>query len=158
MDKVFAKARAISHPKEKRGRVFEIDFLRGVAITLMVLLHFCYTFGYGPKDFYGTKIGQEPEWYVGLARFFRFVFCSITQSKGSAVIDWGDRALMNTHTNLHCLEVFWSGMFMFLAGVSCTLSKNNAKRGVQIFLVANLLSLVLEVMSIALYGARSGFH
>ena len=146
MSSVFAKTREISHPKEKGRRIFEIDFLRGIAITLMVLLHFCYTFGYGPKDFYGIKIGQEPDWYIGLARFFRFVFCSITQSKGSSLIDWGDKiAGMNAFTNLHSLEVFWSGMFMFLAGVSCTLSKSNMKRGVQIFLVANLLSMVLEL-------------
>ncbi len=147
MDKVLAPARAISHPKEKRGRIFEIDFLRGVAIILMVALHFCYTLGYGPKDFYGIGIGKEPEWYVPFARFCRFIFCSITQPKGSSVLDFWDKTLLNGYTNLHCLEIFWSGMFMFLAGLSCTLSKNNMKRGVQIFLVANMLSLVLELMS-----------
>ena len=147
MDKVLAPARAISHPKEKRGRIFEVDFLRGVAIFLMVLLHFCYTFGYGTKDFYGIQLGREPEWYISIARFCRFVFCSITQPKGSAVLDYSDKALMNFNTNLHCLEIFWSGMFMFLAGLSCTLSKNNIKRGVQIFLVANLLSMTLELIS-----------
>ena len=78
MDKVLAPARAFSHPKEKKGRIFEVDFLRGVAIVLMVILHFCYTFGYGPKDFYDINIGQEPEWYVPFARFCRFIFCSIT--------------------------------------------------------------------------------
>ena len=125
MDKVLAPARAISHPKEKRGRIFEIDFLRGVAIILMVALHFCYTLGYGPKDFYGIGIGKEPEWYVPFARFCRFIFCSITQPKGSSVLDFWDKTLLNGYTNLHCLEIFWSGMFMFLAGLSCTLSKNN---------------------------------
>lgn len=147
MDKVLAPARAISHPKEKRGRIFEVDFLRGVAIVLMVLLHFCYTFGYGPKDFYGIPLGREPEWYIPVARFCRFVFCSITQPLGSSVLDYSDKALMNFNTNLHCLEIFWSGMFMFLAGLSCTLSKNNIKRGVQIFVVANMLSMVLELLS-----------
>ena len=147
MDKVLAPARAISHPKEKRGRIFEVDFLRGVAIVLMVLLHFCYTFGYGPKDFYDIPLGREPEWYIPVARFCRFVFCSITQPLGSSVLDYSDKALMNFNTNLHCLEIFWSGMFMFLAGLSCTLSKNNIKRGVQIFVVANMLSMVLELLS-----------
>ena len=147
MDKVLAPARAISHPKEKRGRIFEVDFLRGVAIVLMVVLHFCYTFGYGPKDFYDINIGQEPEWYVPFARFCRFIFCSITQPQGSSVLDFWDRQLLNGYTNLHCLEVFWAGMFMFLAGLSCTLSKNNMKRGVQIFVVANMLSMVLELLS-----------
>jgi len=147
MDKVLAPARAFSHPREKSRRIFEIDFLRGIAILLMVLLHFCYTLGYGPKDFYGIRLGQEPEWYISIARLFRFVFCSITQPQGSAVLDYSDRMLTNPYTNLHCLEVFWAGMFMFLAGLSCTLSKNNIKRGVQIFLVANLLSLVLELMT-----------
>ena len=151
MDKVLAPARAFSRPREKGKRIFEVDFLRGVAILLMVLLHFCYTFGYGPKDFYDIKLGQEPEWYVPLARFFRFVFCSITQPKGSAVLDYSDKALMNFNTNLHCLEVFWAGMFMFLSGLSCTLSKNNIKRGVQIFLVANLLSMTLELLTDFLY-------
>ncbi|MBR6226221.1 MAG: DUF1624 domain-containing protein [Bacilli bacterium] len=145
MDKVLAPARAISHPKEKRGRIFEVDFLRGVAIVLMVILHFCYTFGYGPKDFYDINIGQEPEWYVPFARFCRFIFCSITQPQGSSVLDFWDQKLLNGYTNLHCLEVFWAGMFMFLAGLSCTLSKNNLKRGLNIFMVANFLSMALEL-------------
>lgn len=147
MDKVLAPARAISHPKEKRARIFEVDFLRGVAIVLMVILHFCYTFGYGPKDFYGIRLGEEPEWYVAFARFCRFIFCSITQPQGSSVLDFWDKQLLNGNTNLHCLEIFWSGMFMFLAGLSCTLSKNNIKRGVQLFVVANMLSMVLELLS-----------
>ena len=150
MDKVLAPARAISHPKEKRDRIFEIDFLRGVAIVLMVLLHFCYTLGYGPKDFYGIKLGKEPEWFVPLARFFRFVFCSITQPAGSTLIG-DDKIFMNGFTNLHCLEVFWAGMFMFLAGLSCTFSKSNLKRGLQIFMVANCLSMVLELATDILY-------
>ena len=148
MDKVLAPARAISHPKENRGRIFEVDFLRGVAICLMVLLHFCYTLGFGPKDFYGIKYGDEPEWFVPLARLFRFVFCSITQPSGFfSMHSTNDALYMNNFTNLHCLEVFWAGMFMFLAGLSCTLSKNNFKRGLNIFMVANLLSMVLELGS-----------
>ncbi len=146
MDKVLAPARAISHPKEKRGRIFEIDFLRGVAICLMVLLHFCYTLGFGPKDFYDIRFGEEPEWFVPLARLFRFVFCSITQPSGFFSMSGTDERLyMNIYTNLHCLEVFWAGMFMFLAGLSCTLSKNNFKRGLNIFMVANFLSMALEL-------------
>ena len=97
MDKVLAPARAISHPREKRERIFEIDFLRGVAITLMVLLHFCYTLGYGPSDFYGIRYGQEPEWFVAASKLFRFVFRSITQPNGSAT---GNSELMNAFTNL----------------------------------------------------------
>ena len=148
MDKVLAPARAISHPREKRERIFEIDFLRGVAITLMVLLHFCYTLGYGPSDFYGIRYGQEPEWFVAASKLFRFVFRSITQPNGSAT---GNSELMNAFTNLHCLEVFWAGMFMFLAGLSCTFSKNNFKRGLMIFMVANFLSMALELGSDLLY-------
>jgi len=141
--------------KAKKPRVFEIDFLRGVAIFLMILIHACYSFGYGPSFF--SFPGGKPDWLIKMQAFFQFVFNAITQPDGShSALYWGNTPLYvsegyNINTNLYCLEVFFAGMFMFLSGVSCSFSRSNLKRGVQLAFVSSFLTIAIELADV-LFG------
>ena len=82
------------------NRIWEIDFLRGLALILMMLFHLLYDLCY----FYNINI---PYWNS---------FWTL-EGKLSAIL------------------------FMILAGISSTFSKNNLKRGFRIFLIGMALSL-----------------
>src|SRR5574344_1365856 len=108
------KAQTITLPafkseRHKKERVFEIDFLRGFAIFLMILLHGCCVFyDVGPHGMIRLPDQQpNPENIERVAQFFLHVF---------GAIDYG---------NLWILEFFFSGMFMFLCGISCAFAKSN---------------------------------
>lgn len=84
-----------------KNRITEIDFLRGIAIILMILFHLIVDL----KDFY--------------------------------------------HYNLEYLTGFWylegklsAILFILLCGVSSTLSKNNTRHGITVFLWALLLTVI----------------
>lgn len=75
-----------------KKRIWEIDFLRGIAIILMIAFHLVYNL----KEFYSYNIEYTSGfWYY--------------EGKTAAI------------------------MFMVLAGMSATLSKNSLKRGMQVF-------------------------
>lgn len=149
-----AKSDAYLLPARKKAptrRVFEIDALRGLAIFLMVLIHICYTLGIGWS--YLLKAPSDaPAWISSLQSFFKFVFVSICTPAGT--LYW-EVSGYNGATILYSLEAIFAGMFMFLCGISCSFSKSNAKRACQLFFVANVLSLVLELGD-ALFGL--GIH
>lgn len=134
--------------KKKKERVFEVDFCRGVAIVLMVLIHACYALGYGATAlFYWPS--HAPEWILKSEVFFQFIFLSITQPDGAAS---GTSSLYhmygyNMNTNLFCLEVFFAGLFIFLCGISCSFSRSNHKRAIQLSYVSILLTITLETIS-----------
>ena len=152
MDKVLYPFTAIAHQRERPMRIFELDFLRGFAVFLMVLIHSCYTLGFGPKEYFGLSFNEGPEWLQESSVIFRWIFCAITQPQGTTI--WNvSEGFMNMNTNLYCLEIFFAGTFMFLAGISCSLSKSNFKRGFQCLYLANLMSLVLEVASDIMVGS-----
>ncbi len=135
------------HPKKER--IFEVDFLRGIAVALMVLIHACYALGYGidqifvlPKD--------APKWIDESQTFFKFIFMSITQPDGAiagGIYSSYAAKGYNLHTNLFCLEAFFAGSFMFISGISCSFSKSNFKRGIQLAYVAALMTVFLETAS-----------
>lgn len=89
-----------SGQRQYSNRIIEIDFLRGIALILMMLFHFLYDL----QEFYNIPI---PYWN----NFWYY------EGKTSAIL------------------------FMFLAGISCTLSKNNLIRGCKIFLIGMLLTI-----------------
>ncbi len=143
--------------RAQKERIFEIDFLRGIAVALMVLIHACYALGYGvdqvlilPKD--------APKWINESQTFFKFIFMSITQPDGAAAGGiYSSYAVKgyNLHTNLFCLEAFFAGSFMFISGISCSFSKSNFQRGIQLAYVAVLMTVFLETASFFL---GTNFH
>ncbi len=84
-----------------KNRIQEIDFLRGIAIILMVLFHLIVDL----KDFYNYDLEYlSGFWYV--------------EGKVSALL------------------------FILLCGVSSTLSKNNTRHGITVFLWSMLLTII----------------
>jgi len=128
------QAQSISLPAFKsernhKERIFEIDFLRGFAILLMVLLHGCCAFlDIGPGRMIALPNQESnPAEMERVFSFFSHIFMTI---------DYG---------NLWILEFFFSGMFMFLCGISCSFAKSNYERGIQLAFVSIGLTLILEI-------------
>ncbi|MDK2824719.1 MAG: hypothetical protein PWP71_2637, partial [Clostridia bacterium] len=94
----------------KTNRIWEIDFLRGVAIIFMSLFHLLYD----------------------LSEFYKF---NIDYTSG--VID-----LMGETSAL---------MFITLTGISCSLSKNNLKRGLKILFFALTITIVTYIYDVNTY-------
>jgi uncharacterized membrane protein len=96
--------------EHKTNRIWEIDFLRGVAIIFMSLFHLLYD----------------------LSEFYKF---NIDYTSG--VVD-----LMGETSAL---------MFITLTGISCSLSKNNLKRGLKILFFALTITIVTYIYDVNTY-------
>ena len=106
--------------KRKRQRVWEIDFLRGVCVILMVLDHLALLL----SDFFG------PTWYGwGFAR--KGVGDAFTIFCHNWI--WSD-----ARDIIHPIVLF---VFFSISGISCTFSRNNAKRGLILGAIALLYTL-----------------
>ncbi|MCL2556037.1 MAG: heparan-alpha-glucosaminide N-acetyltransferase domain-containing protein [Firmicutes bacterium] len=108
----------IKKPKTPRNRYWEIDFLRGVCILLMVMDHFFYAaWGFLPDVWRSLDI----TFWQGLSNFaYRYWHWEFRQS----------------------FRIFIIILFCSLCGISCTLSKSNLKRGLTAAIVAGLITLV----------------
>jgi len=91
--------------RSARPRIWEIDFLRGLAIILMVFYHL----GYDLKELCGirTLFGIE----LKLSSFF-----------------------------LTTAQYFFAGLFIFLSGISSTLSRGNVRRALKLIGVALIIT------------------
>lgn len=119
-DRMLEDAQIINIPKRKRSRVWEIDFLRGVCVILMILDHLTILlaeyfgvawYGYG---FYRNGVGDA---------FTRFCY------------EWYNSYAREV---IHPIVLF---VFFSISGISCTFSRSNAKRGLQLLVVALLYTL-----------------
>lgn len=114
-------------PRKPRERIFEVDMMRGFAVLLMILLHFaCALADY--ENFLAPP-ANRPGWTIGLRDFGFLVFSTIN------------------YGTMYFLEFFFSSMFMFVAGVSCTFSRSNFQRGVSLGIVSVAISIGLETIS-----------
>ncbi len=107
--------------KEKlKRRITEIDFIRGIAIIIMVFDHAMYDFkSILPSIFYDYP--NKTQFTIDLAQFARKFWY------------WDVRI----YTRFFILF-----LFLALTGISCSFSKNNLKRGVKLLVVALVITLV----------------
>ncbi len=109
---------ARTYPEVKK-RVFEVDFLRGLCILLMILDHFFYDWcGLMPAIFGPIN---EPEWLVTLHDFALFWW------------NWDVRTIT---------RFIIVALFFFLSGISTSFSRSNIKRGSIYFTIGVLISCI----------------
>lgn len=116
----------------KKDRIFEIDFLRGFDIILMVGLHFACALMLSGQIFKWAGEGPEPEGLRDLFSLGQEVFLIINSGQ------------------LFILEFFFSMLFVFLSGISTAFAKSNSLRGFYLLAVAIGLSLGLDLLSFLL--------
>lgn len=104
---------AASPLPEKKQRVWEVDFLRGILILFVVWDHLMWDFVYSSGGNYKTE-------------FFKAVYLFGQGYYGGVLRN-------TTHDTFVTL-------FVFLSGVSCSFSRNNGKRAIKMIAFAMLLS------------------
>ena len=95
--------------KPVRNRIWELDFLRGVCVLLMIFDHFMFDIG----DIFGEEWAavQGTDFFIGLY----------------------ERALVYAESPLRLVTrdiVVW--IFALLCGISCSFSRSNLKRGIEV--------------------------
>jgi uncharacterized membrane protein len=135
---------------QNRERIFEIDFLRGFDVFLMVLVHFTYDMGPGVSDIFRSP-EQYPNWVDAMNRLGSSIFFAITSPIGTY---WGSDSV---YTTLFPLEAIGAGLFVFICGISCSFAKSNFQRGIKLFYVAMIMTLVLSFFDYFAYHTVSGF-
>lgn len=118
-----AQPQSVQNLSQKKERIWEIDFLRGVCVVLMVLDHLAMMIAifFGPQ-WYGRGYAQ-----LGIGDSFS-IFC----------YNWYLGTSSETRDIIHTIVLF---VFFSISGISCTFSKNNLKRGFQLLCIALLYSL-----------------
>jgi len=106
----------------KRNRIWEVDFLRGICVVLMLWDHLMFNF---------TSIRGlvGPENWAEINNFF-FVRMNVF---ARWYWNWGTRTVIRN------IVVF---LFLFLSGVSCSLTKSNNNRLIKLFAAAGTITFV----------------
>lgn len=132
-----------------KARIFEIDFMRGFDVTLMILIHGFCTFEiigkYGVLGIVVPPEGGSTGWVAEMVTFSRNVFYGITQQSGENWFNEVNALGEPIWTHLYSLEVIFAGLFVFLSGISCAFARNNFQRGVQLLGVATAMSIFLYI-------------
>lgn len=117
---------------KNKERIFEIDYLRGFSVILMVLYHFCFDLHALFRDFFTfPDCATVPEFIYKLNEL------------GTAI--WTGQEYSDLFI---FLQHFFSGLFMFICGISCCFSKNNFKRGIQLTYVSVIMTILLDAVSV----------
>lgn len=102
--------------KQKKPRIWEIDFLRGVCIILMVVDHLFY------------DLAQTRSVVFSLSTNYRYISsATLTSIRNFAIAYWTCVPRVVAH-------YFVAGLFFVLSGISCALSKNNWLHGTKILI------------------------
>lgn len=119
----------------KRNRIWEIDFIRGICVILMILDHFTILLAdYFAMSWYGDTLDN---WDA----FSRFCH------------DWLESS---ARPPVHTVVLF---LFFAVSGISCTFSRSNFRRGAQLAILAGLYSLcsLFADRVIGIYGVTTAF-
>ena len=114
---------AVRALKPRRNRIWELDFLRGVCVLLMIFDHFMFDIG----DIFGGPwaAAQDTDFFIGLY----------------------ERAQVYAESPLRLVTrdiVVW--IFALLCGISCSFSRSNLKRGVEVAVFALIITAVTTYM------------
>lgn len=99
--------------RDKKRRVWEVDFLRGVAVLAMCFDHFMFDCAH-PWSFFSNFFEVENAFSQKLYTFARWYWES-SWDYVSGFRFWG-----------HAVFIF---LFLFIVGMSCAFSRDNARRG-----------------------------
>lgn len=125
--------------RPKRRRIWEIDFLRGLCVLLMVFDHIMYDFA----NIFGNRGGI---WY------------SAAGYKGSAAERIAVFALEYMKSPARdAVQPIIAGIFIFLSGISSGFSRSNLKRGLRLAVFALLLSLATSILDGFIKGTMIRF-
>ena len=116
----------IEHKLKSSTRVFEIDLLRGIAIWGMVIDHIMWDFAYLFKNLV-SNYNLEGGFLPSLSEFAHWYWTA------------------DFRIGIRLFGVF---LFAFLCGVSAKFSKNNLKRGLELYLFGTLITIALYVVSL----------
>ncbi len=127
--------------RSKKKRVWEIDFVRGFAILLMVLDHLMWNIADFSYTLFDVSIRYNPG---------HFYTCPFPNSNGVFVPDW-----LLHYMNAGSWYYYWDLrisfrlvvliLFFTISGISFKFSKNNLKRGI-VLLGAGLLITILTII------------
>lgn len=123
--------------RDKRNRVWELDFLRGVSVIAMLIDHLMYDFG------------ALNGW---LSNFYEVNNPFITFMNRFAQDYWFSTFRLYAHP-------FFVFLFLFIVGTSCSFSRDNIRRGALLGVVALVftgITYVCRAMGLMQYGVVFG--
>lgn len=109
------------------SRIWEVDFIRGICILLMVMDHYFWEMGYFVYNFFGMSSSVDPiapSWLLNLIRDARWYY------------------ELDFRIALRYLILF---LFFFISGISMNFSKNNTKRGLQILGCGLIITMLTSI-------------
>jgi len=112
---------SVSPVRRKRKRVWEVDFLRGVCILLMIVDHAMYNFFMLIPDLAANWNTVQNTFFEHMAQFSAWYW------------------VWNVRTVIRFTVVF---IFLFLSGVSCSFTRSNGHRLRKLSMAAALVTLV----------------
>ena len=115
--------------KYKKNRIWEIDFLRAIPIIIVVLYHSCFD-----VFFLASMIKNQSQFFSLNPNVYQFV--KFTQD------------LFFNPFIIKYLVPFFGGLFLFICGVSSSLTRSNLRRALLLNLGALVFSLATYVFSI----------
>lgn len=124
---------------QPKKRIWELDFLRGLAIITMVCDHFmlCISYYFGPEWFPDTFIFITAGQYQAGAFEIIRALSSGAIIEGSGLLKFYWYAKWYWNCNLRAvIHPYVFSIFIGLCGLSCSFSKNNMKRGLILALVS----------------------
>ena len=126
-----------------KNRIWELDFIRGICVLLMIFDHALYDIA----DIFGKRWAQvateagkpSAEFLTNLWHAAREYYFGSTQSTFWGVLSQGSpiRAFV---------EPMVVVIFAIVCGISCSFSRNNLKRGIELGIFAILITIVTRLL------------
>lgn len=116
-------SKAIQNKKPQKQRIWELDFLRGVCVLLMVFDHAMYDIG----------------------NLFNEAWIATGKHNIVLLVELAQNYFENSELRFTVQHiVVW--IFALLCGISCSFSRNNLKRGIQASIIAGIITVVTFFM------------
>ena len=117
-----------SLPQQPRERIWELDFIRGLCVALMILDHLLYDLGFVFPQ----------QWFAGGGSGLIYDICYFARY---FYWPWPLR---------HIIRVMVLVGFIGSCGISCSLSRSNLKRGLKLLVVAAALTAATALMDLVM--------